>query len=253
MFELESLTKVRVLDVRVLSQKDRKPDEHPGAQLLLQATLGAGVLAMFDGFLPGMLYRKPTAKKQGELDGLESAELTPVGEHIKRLPWVYEQTGCEVTIDFGMGGRSNITLSDVKVHRVSMRPEQKGVVIQWTIDAPGLNDTTRGKLTGLKSTDIQMTMTGPDAEDGQGEIEGAGKKPPAAAPSSSPAAAEGGEKDISGSGSNWPFPKDGASGLSDMERSRRAREAEKPQAGTQEQPAADKRRRGRKEAAPVIQ
>jgi hypothetical protein len=258
-FELESLTKVRVLDVRVLSQKDRKPDEHPGAQLLLQATLGAGVLAMFDGFLPAMLYRKPTAKKQGELDGLESAELTPVGEHIKRLPWVYEQTGCEVTIDFGMGGRSNITLSDVKVHRVSMRPEQKGVVIQWTIDAPGLNDTTRGKLTGLKSTDIQMTMTGPDAEDGQGEIEGAGKKPPAAASGTQepqkqqPADSEGGETDITGRGDNWPFPKDGASGLSDMERSRRAREAEKAQAGTQEPPAADKRRRGRKDAATVIQ
>lgn len=58
MFVLETPTKVRVLDVRVLSQKDRKPDEQPGAQLLLQATLGIGVLAMFDGFLPGMLYRK---------------------------------------------------------------------------------------------------------------------------------------------------------------------------------------------------
>lgn len=32
MFQLESLTSVRVLDVRVLSQKDRKPDEQPGAQ-----------------------------------------------------------------------------------------------------------------------------------------------------------------------------------------------------------------------------
>lgn len=163
-FELESLTKVRVLDVRTLAQKDRKPDELPGAQLLLQSTLGAGVLAMFDGFLPGLLYRKPQAKKQTELDGIESAELTSVGEHVKRLPWVYEQTGNTIEIDYGRGGNSNIVLADVKVHRVSLRPEQTGVVIQWTADVLGLTDAVRGKLTGLKRTDIQMTMTAPEVE-----------------------------------------------------------------------------------------
>lgn len=205
MFILDTLTTVRVLDVRVLSQKDRKPDEQPGAQLLLQATLGVGVLAQFDGFLPGMLYRKPQVRKQGELDGIESAELTSVGEHVKRLPWAYEQTGCEIVIDLGMGGRSNIVLSDVKVHRVSLRPEQKGVVIQWTADAPGLNDTTRGKLTGLKSTDIKMTMAGPEVEDGQGEIEGTKPKPASRAEKPAATTAEASKQALDASGKS-PFP-----------------------------------------------
>lgn len=202
MFQLESLTSVRVLDVRVLSQKDRKPDEQPGAQLLLQATLGAGALAMFDGFLPSMLYRKASQKPQGEIDGLETAELTSIGEHTKRLPWVYEQTGCEVVIDLGMGGaRSNITLSDCKVHRVSMRPEAKGVVLQWTVDAPGLTDTTRGKLTGLKSTDIKMTLTGPEIEDEdpQSDIEGGQRS----------------KRALDASGKS-PFPKGGSSKVVSM-------------------------------------
>lgn len=198
MFQLESLTTVRVLDVRTLASKDRKPDELPGAQLLLQATLGAGVLAMFDGFLPGMLYRRPSTKTQGELDGIETAELTAIGEHVKRVPWVYEQTGCEITIDFGLGGGSNLVLSDVKVHRVSMRPEQNGVVLQWTADALGLNDTTRGRLTGLKRTDVKMLLTGPEV-DPQEDIEGTankgqrganGAKPKPAAPAAAPAAAQ---------------------------------------------------------------
>lgn len=207
MFELDSLTKVRVLDVRVLSQKDRKPDEQPGAQLLLQATLGAGVLAMFDGFLPGVLYRKPKAREQGELDGLESVELTSLGEHVKRIPWVYEQTGCEITIDLGMGGRSNIVLDDVKVHRVSMRPEQKGVVLQWTADAPGLNDTTRGKLTGLKSTDVQMTLLGPEVgDDPQGDIEGAAPKAEAKKPVVKAGSGEASKAALDKSGAS-PFPK----------------------------------------------
>ena len=204
MFQLETLTKVRCLDVRVLSQKDRKPDEQPGAQLLLQATLGVGVLAMFDGFLPGMLYRKPATAKQGEIEGLESAELTEIGAHVKRLPWQYEQTGCRITIDYGRGGSSNIVLDDVKVHRISLRPDQKGVVIQWTADAPALNDTTRGKLTGLKSTDIQLTLVGPEVEDeAQGKIPGAGE----AAKGKSSAAES---KEALDASKNSPFPKDGA-------------------------------------------
>lgn len=209
MFTLDSLTTVRVLDVRVLSRKDRKPDEQPGAQLLLQATLGVHVLAMFDGFLPGLLYRKPQARPQGELDGIETAELTSVGEHVKRMPWVYEQTGCTLMIDYGRGGNANLVLPDAKVHRVSLRPEQKGVVIQWTADVPALNDTTRGKLTGLKSTDIKMTMAGPEVE-GQGEIEGTGRAPaPAPAPASGAATGQA-SKDALDSSGNSPFPAGGA-------------------------------------------
>lgn len=206
MFELETLTKTRVLDVRVLASKDRKPDEPPGAQLLLQATLGSGVLAMFDGFLPGMLYRKAQGKKQGELDGLDTAELTSVGEHVKRLPWVYEQTGNTITIDLGIGGKSNIVLDDVKVHRVSLRPEQKGVVIQWTADVPGLNDITRGKLTGLKATDVQMLLAGPEVGDEeQQELPEA--KAPAAAKKT---VAKPGKEDGA-----WPFPKGGKAASAD--------------------------------------
>lgn len=107
-FELDSMTKVRVLDVRTLAAKDRKPDEPPGAQLLLQATLPSTVLAMFDGALPGWLYRKASAAKQAALDGMEGVERTSIGEHIKRLPWDYEQTGCDIEIDRGIGGKSYI-------------------------------------------------------------------------------------------------------------------------------------------------
>lgn len=173
-FELESLTKVRVLDVRVLAAKDRKPDDQPGAQLLLQATLPAGVLAMFDGFLPGMLYRSAEGGKQGSLDGMEGQELTPIGDHVKRLKWQYEQTGCTVEIDHGTGGKRNLVLADCKAHRVSLSPREGGsVVVQWTVDAPGLADSTWAKLPGMKATDIEMTMVGPEvAGDGQADIEG---------------------------------------------------------------------------------
>lgn len=170
MFELESMTKVRVLDVRVLSKKDRKPDEPPGAQLLLQASFSSDALVMFDGYLPGMLFRHGDTKKQGSLDGIEAVELTSIGDHVKRLPWQYEQTGCDIEIDRGIGGLSNIKLSDCKVHRVSISPRQGSVLVQWSIDAPGLSSIIRGQLTDLKSTEAQMTMHGPAVDDRQADL-----------------------------------------------------------------------------------
>lgn len=171
-FELLTPTKVKCLDVRVLSKKDRQPGDDPGAQLLLSASLSPAVLAMFDGFLPGMLYRKASGAKQGDLTGMEGEELTAIGDHVKRLTWAYEQTGCEVEIDLGLGGPSNIALADCKAHRVSFAPKQGGsVLVQWTIDAPALSDATRGRLTGLKSTEITMTLRGPTVDDVQQDIE----------------------------------------------------------------------------------
>lgn len=176
MFELEAMTKTKVLDVRVLAKKDRKPDESPGAQLLLQATLPADMLSCFDGFLSSVLYRKSSDPKQGAIDGLEPLALTAVGTHVKRIAWEYEQTGCDVEIDRGMGGRrSNIALSDCKVHRVLISPRDGGsVVVQWTIDAPALSDQVWAKLPGLKATEIELTIAGPEpVSEAQRELEGA--------------------------------------------------------------------------------
>lgn len=176
MLEFESMTKAKVLDVRALAKKDRKPDESVGAQLLLQSSLSADALTMFDGALKSQMFRKSNTPQQGTIDGLEALELTPLGEHAKRIRWEYEQTGCTLEIDRGMGGRRNIALADCTVHRVLISPRQGGsIVMQWTVDAPGVSDEVRGKLTGLKSTEIELTIAGPDPEaEPQRELEAAG-------------------------------------------------------------------------------
>lgn len=170
-FELTSFTTVRILDVRTLASKDRKPDEPPGAQLLVQAEMQIAALAMFDPRLPDMLARKADVEPtQGELKGIEVLELTEIGSHVKRIPWVYDQTGCTVEIDRGLGGSSNLILHDCLVHRVSFQV-QKGVSVrvQWTIDAPAQSDQVRGKLTGMKATEMPITQVGPEV-DGQQDL-----------------------------------------------------------------------------------
>lgn len=218
MFELTQMTTVRILDVRTLASKDRKPDEPPGAQLLVQSNMQIGELAMFDPALPAMLARKAPVegKKQGQLDGIEVLELTEIGAHMKRIPWVLTQTGMTVEIDRGLGGASNLVLHDCTVHRVSFQPE-KGVSakVQWTIDAPGQSDSVRGKLTGMKATDMPITQVGPELS-GQQDLD---DRAPRLTPAQLRAANTEGKtieqkaKEVKGAeGMNpvdaWPFPTD---------------------------------------------
>lgn len=219
-FELDTMTTVRILDVRTLASKDRKPDEPPGAQLLVQANMQIAQLAMFDPALPAMLARKaPTeGKKQDALDGTEVLELTEIGSHVKRIPWIYDQTGVTVEIDRGLGGSSNLVLHDCTVHRVSFQPE-KGVSakVQWTIDAPGQSDTVRGKLTGMKATDMPITQVGPGLG-GQADIEDKPRLTPAQLRQANAEGKTVDQKAAEVKGSEgmgivaWPFPQDGKPG-----------------------------------------
>ena len=172
-FELTAFTEVHVHDVRTLTSKDRKPDELPGAQLLVSALLPAEYLSMLDPSLTTWLFRKAGAGAQGKLEGMDGHELTEAGKHVPRMPWAYEQTGVFCEIDRGLGDKkSNIELEDCKMHRVSLQPQQSGGArMQWTVDAPSLTDATRGKLSGLKSTKIKLKLLAPTVDDGQTDVE----------------------------------------------------------------------------------
>lgn len=57
-FELESPTAGKLLDLVVLSQKNRQPDENPGGKISFEVTLANHVLSYFDGRLKGFLFAK---------------------------------------------------------------------------------------------------------------------------------------------------------------------------------------------------
>ncbi|GAC1664609.1 MAG: hypothetical protein PVS3B2_00520 [Candidatus Dormibacteraceae bacterium] len=170
-FELTQMTTVRILDVRTLAAKNREPGDLVGAQLLLRSTLPIASLAMFDPALPAMFARKAKPKVQGQLEGVEEVELTEIGQHVKSMPWVYDQSGNTIEIDRGLGGSSNLRLVDCTVHSVSWKV-QEGVsaTYTWTVDAPSLAETIRGKLTSLKRTEIPITQVAPSADDGQQDL-----------------------------------------------------------------------------------
>lgn len=66
MFALETMTKAKLSEVAVLSQKNREPGDNPGVALAFSMVVPNGHLSMFDGALRGFLYTKSAASSDGE-------------------------------------------------------------------------------------------------------------------------------------------------------------------------------------------
>lgn len=235
-FELEQMTKCRLAEVVVLSQKNRQPDENPGAKLSFEASLGNDVLAYFDGHLKSFLFTKKAGaglSDQAVLDGVpvvsDMPNLTLIGARVGSLHWEDELTGYELVIDHGMGGKSNLEVGDCIVGNFRMKPKNGGTVeVKFDVESADVSEAAFGKLAKMKSREIDVTLM--PSESMQRELEPQQAKPKrskvidgtkghpalagkAAGPEDSDS--EGGERDASSEqptdpqrGEGWPFPKD---------------------------------------------
>ena len=92
-------TKGKMVNVVVLSQKNRAPDENPGAKLSIEVQLPAAMLAHFAPKLPSMLFEAAAGDgaAQGSLEGevLILARAGWVGALIEG----HDDVGAEVVLD----------------------------------------------------------------------------------------------------------------------------------------------------------
>lgn len=180
-FEIESFATAKLVDVVVLSQKNRQPDENPGAKLSFDVALPNDALSCFDGFLLGFLFTKgagPAKPEQGTLEGVavvsDTPNLTKIGEKVGALHWDEEGTGYELTIDHGMGGKSNPVLQDCTIGNFRIHPKEGGTVnIKFDVESNDVPEKIFGKLATLKTRDIKITLLAPevvqdDIEDAKG-------------------------------------------------------------------------------------
>jgi len=182
MITLSTPVKHKLTDLGVLSSKNRKPDENPGAQLSLEATLPLDVAELM---FPGVrLFYEAKAAKQGALDGMALEQLTALGEKVGWIVWNKDHSAHTVTIDFGIGGTSNPVISDCRLHRFRFRPEEGSIFVKYVAESPDVSEALFGKLAKLKSCDVQLLIAPPEIS--QQEID----DPVKAAPTHKPGAAE---------------------------------------------------------------
>lgn len=216
MFSLPEFTKVKVLDVTVLSQKNRPAGANPGVRLNVQADLPNYVLSEFDGSLRTALFTKSaaaeTAKdKRQTLPGVEPISdlpnLTSMARHIKKVAWSEKLSGYDVEIDHGLGGKSNLKLGDAALENFRFAAKEGGTVAAWwsveVVDVPKL---VMGELTMLKSREVPMKFAEPEVA--QRDLDEDDPEPQKAAAPAAPAkSAKGAKKgDTLQPTEAWPFP-----------------------------------------------
>ena len=170
-FEIESATTVKLLDLEVLSQKDREPGANPGVALYFSGLFPNTILTNFDGFLRSTCYIKAagsTKPQQESIDGVEPITdmpaLTAIGEALGQFGWEAELTGYELELDYGLGqaGQSNIQLPDAKLCNFRILCKEGGTVqLKWKAEVPDMSEKMLGKLATLKAQDVKMTSRAP--------------------------------------------------------------------------------------------
>ncbi len=175
MFELETPTKAKLVDVVVLSQKNREPGDNPGAKLSLELALTNDALAYFDGGLKSALYTKvatQTAAAQGSLEGVapvsDTPNLTGIGAKVGQLHWELELTGYALTIDTGLGGpKSNVEIGDCVLDNFRILPKEGGtVLVRFDLESGDVTEKAFGKLATLKTREIAILLAAPEVTQG---------------------------------------------------------------------------------------
>ena len=173
-FEIETLTKTKITDVVVLSQKNREPGDDPGAALSFSLELPNSSLSYFDGSLKSFLYSKSAASstpKQKGLEGIEEVSdmpnLTAAGSKLGKLHWNQDLTGYTLTIDHGMGGKYNLIIGDVALSAFRIEPKEGGtILLSFLAESQDVPEKVFGKLATFKSRDVQITLAPPEAVQG---------------------------------------------------------------------------------------
>lgn len=159
MFELENAT-VKLASVNPRAERHGE-DTKPALDLKIEVTCPSSALIYFHPELRQHLFKKdenPDLVDQvSDGDGLTGLRYPKMGG----IKWDWEGTGYSAEVDYGMGGDSNITLSDVKVDHVTLEPLNGGSVnITFRIIAHPEPDDV-GKLCEFIQRDIELTLTPP--------------------------------------------------------------------------------------------
>lgn len=183
-FELEEPAKVKFTDVEVLSSKDRKPNENPGAALNVSMVASNHVLAMFDGFLKSALYmavvggakvKEPDSQAQGDMMPAavtnaaivsDMPKLTVMGIKLAEFDWSLEGTGYQLGVEYGPSGPNGLNFGGCKVHKFRIFGQEGGsVIIKFRIEFGDVDSAAHGKLAMLKNCEAVITLTAPVVED----------------------------------------------------------------------------------------
>jgi hypothetical protein len=168
-FEIAEFTPVRMTNMNNRSEK-HGTQSVPAADLNFTMDAPNSILNMFrDGLLEDT-YKSAAEgieSEQQDLDGVEKVTHLPRLKDAQMMPfrWDWKGAGYRLSIDYGVGGDSNIDLDSCKVGKISAECKEGGTVevkFQVQIEA-GLDERIGGKLMILNGSELEITLHAPTA------------------------------------------------------------------------------------------
>jgi hypothetical protein len=167
--EMIGKTKSILEDVDVQSQKMGQTDIKPAVCLHFKVPMPNSCLHMFDKSALQFLYTKNgSAAKQQTLEGVnvisEFSQLTDAAIALGPFSWDGEQTGSTLVIHRGIKEEPYITLRDGTTNKYKTVHHEGGTVdVYFRFFTTDLDAETLGELAVLKSHDIEIELTAPEA------------------------------------------------------------------------------------------
>jgi hypothetical protein len=163
-FAIRTLKELKLLDIEVLSKKDRDPKDNPGLQL---SVMGDFVSDVLDQFAPGSSrHIFEPGEQAGVDDATDLTALTAFAKGLGEFPFAASLTGYTGEVDYGTGGKSNILFEGAALHSFRFFPKDGGsVLMKFKIDIPNCSKKTLGELGSLKSQKVHLTMLPPVVKD----------------------------------------------------------------------------------------
>lgn len=162
-----TISEPTIATIEHVNLRDEKHGEDtvPAIDIKLTFALRNDVLTLFDPQLKKWLYSKSTRAKpraeQGALDLDEPNDLPDLRfPQLDALRWRDDLESCTLTIDYGIGGKSALRLTDCKVNGFRLECMEGGTVrVTVRVQRSQPDERTVGKLSALLKREVHITLT----------------------------------------------------------------------------------------------
>ena len=169
-FEIEEFTNAKLTNVNVRSEKHGPDQLNPATDLFFKIDAPNSILSQFDGHLLSAIYHRSAAAAgdgaQQALDGIEQVSDLPNLRFpsMRPIEWGWDLDGYTLTIGHGLGGASDIPLTDCKVDRFKLTPREGGTVeVKFRVRCSNhLTEKAMGKLALLVQNEVPIMLTAPE-------------------------------------------------------------------------------------------
>jgi hypothetical protein len=153
-------TKAKLIDVNPRSEKHGSRELAPAIDLRFQMDVGNSVLEQFAPGLRDAMYRLSNQHALPGVDAVSDASELRFPELSQPLHWAGESINIDLTVDYGIGGESDIHLTGCKLHKhvLHLKPNGSCTIAFTCSCSHNLTEQDVGRLGTRVQHDVYISL-----------------------------------------------------------------------------------------------